>query len=202
MSNNTINSNSNKVRSPNAVADRADSLSAGTAKHFPNASDQLSFDGGKHTVTEIQTNLSQIATLRTATTTAQASAKAKVAAERTALPPLLLFMSAYVAFLKAMFGNSPDVLADFGLAPRKAPKPLTTEQKAVAKAKRAATRKARNTQGPVAKLATVGNVVGLTMTPITTQTVPAPAPAPSTASTPIQGGNAPGGGASGTTPHS
>ena len=198
----TTNVNANKVRGLNAATARAEALSAGTAKHFPNASDQLSFDGGKHAVSEIQSNLSQVETLRTATTEAQASAQAKVAAERTALPPLLLFMSAYVAFLKAMFGNSPDVLADFGLAPRKAKRPLTTEQQAVAKAKRDATRKARNTQGPVAKLATVGNVIGVIQTPVIAQAVPVPAPAAATASTPVQGGNAPAPGASGSTPRS
>ena len=41
-------------------------------------------------------------------------------------------MSAFVAFVKATFGNSPDVLADFGLKPRKARTPLTIDQMAAA----------------------------------------------------------------------
>ena len=45
-------------------------------------------------------------------------------------------MAAFVAFVKATFGNSPDVLADFGLKPKKATTPLTVEQKAAAAAKR------------------------------------------------------------------
>jgi hypothetical protein len=190
----------NKPGKQNTVA-RAEGLSAGTTKHYPNASDQLAFDGGKYTITQVQTNLQKVAELRTATTDAQASAKAKVAAEETLLPPLLLFMAAYAAFVKATFGTQPDVLADFGLAPKKARKPLTTAQKAAAKAKADATRLARGTKGPVAKLGTVGNVVGVTVTPITASPDPVPAAKPA-ASTTVPGGSAPAAGASGTTPHS
>src|ERR1700679_612524 len=92
------------------TATRAESLSEGTTKHFPNPSQTLTFGGATHTVTEVTTNLGQIVTLRTATTSAQATAKAKVATETTQLPPLLLFMAAFVAFVKATFGNQPDVL--------------------------------------------------------------------------------------------
>ena len=52
-----------------------------------------------------------------------------------------------MAFVKASFGNAPDVLVDFGLSPRKATTPLTAEQKAVASAKRKATRAARHVMG-------------------------------------------------------
>jgi hypothetical protein len=166
---------------------RAEALSAGATKHFPNASQSLTFGGATHTVTEVTTNLGQIVTLRTATTDAQATAKAKVAAETTQLPPLLLFMAAFVAFVKATFGNQPDVLADFGLPPKKARTPLTVEQKAAAAAKRKATREARGTKGPVAKQAIVGNVIGVTVTPITTPAAPAEPAAPSTPSAPTPG---------------
>jgi hypothetical protein len=47
-------------------------------------------------------------------------------------------MAAYVAFVKATFGASPDALADFGLKPRKARPPLTIDQMAAAAAKRTA----------------------------------------------------------------
>ena len=156
---------------------------------------------------QIGAKLSQIVTLREATTDAQTSAKAKVADERAQLPALIAFMLAYVAYVKGTFGNTPDVLADFGLVPKKAPRQPTPEQKAAAKAKREATRKARGTVGPVKKLSIVGNVIGVKVTPITAPEVPAsPQPAADSASTPTAalaptGGSGPVGGAS-PAPHS
>jgi hypothetical protein len=154
----------------------AEALSEGTTKHFPNASQSLQFGGETYTVTQVQNNLGQIAALRTATLDAQASAKAKVATETAQMPPLLLFMAAYVAFVKATFGQAPDVLADFGQVPKKVRKPLTVQQQAAAKAKREATRAARGTKGSVQKKEITGNVVGVTVTPITAPTA-APVPA-------------------------
>ena len=194
-------------------ASRAEALSEGTTKHFTNASQQLTIGGVVYTVTQVTTNLQDIVALRTATTDAQASAKAKVAVETTKLPPLLLFLAAYVAYVKATFGNAPDVLGDFGVAPKKPRKPLTPQQKAAASLKAKATRAARGTKGPKAILAITGNVIGVTVTPITAPVAaapvaaaPAPAPqpaAPANASTPAQGASASGTGGSGTaTPHS
>jgi hypothetical protein len=159
--------NNNKLRGLSGTVARAEDLSAGTTKHYPNDADTLAFGGAKYTVKEVQANLAEIEALRTATIEAQANAKARAAAEKARLPTLFAFLIAYVAFVKATFGDTVDVLADFGLAPRKAPRPLTPEEKALAKAKRKATREARGTKGPVARLATVGNVVGVTVTPIT-----------------------------------
>jgi hypothetical protein len=185
---------------------RAEALSEGTTKHFTNASQELTIGGVNYTVTQVTTNLQQIVDLRNATTSAQASAKACVAAETAKLPPLLLFLAAYVAYVKATFGNSPTVLADFGLATKKVRTPLTTQQKAAAAAKAKATREARGTKGKVAIQDITGNVVGVTVTPITAPVAPAPSPqpaAPATASTPAPGASASGAGGSGTpTTHS
>jgi hypothetical protein len=57
----------------------------------------------------------------------------------------------------AAFGGTSPKLADFGFAPRKVTV-LTPEEKAEAAAKRAATRVARGTKGPKAKLAIKGTV--------------------------------------------
>jgi hypothetical protein len=57
----------------------------------------------------------------------------------------------------AAFGGTSPKLADFGFAPRKVTV-LTPEEKAAAAAKRAATRAARGTKGPKAKLAIKGTV--------------------------------------------
>ncbi len=169
-----------------STASAAEALSEGTTKHYPNASQSLTIGGVSYTVTQVTTNLGQISTLRSATVAAQVGAKTKVAAEKVQLPPLMVFMAAYEAYVKATFGQSPDVLADFGLVPRKARKPLTAEQLAAAKAKRQATRKARGTAGSVQKSLITGNVVGVTVTPITASTA-TPSPEPVTASAPATG---------------
>lgn len=68
------------------------------------------------------------------------------------------------------------VLNDFGMEIPKVSGPQTVESKALAKAKRAATRAARHTMGSVQKKAITGNVVAVTVTPVM-----AGAPVPSTA---------------------
>src|ERR1019366_2520682 len=81
-------------------------------------------------------------------------------------PALLSLMAALAAYVKLTYSESPDVLADFGLPPKKVATPLTTAQKAVADAKRAATRLARGTTSKKAKKAVKGDVVGVTVTPV------------------------------------
>ena len=75
----------------------------------------------------------------------------------------------YKDILKVMFAGASQTLADFGLAPRKVPAPLTVEQLAARTAKLRATRKARGTLGPKAKKAIKG-----TVTPATNQPVAGP----------------------------
>jgi hypothetical protein len=58
-------------------------------------------------------------------------------------------------FVVGAFGDDSPVLADFGFTPRKLPL-WTEEKKAAAVKKRAATRVARGTRGPKAKLAITG----------------------------------------------
>jgi hypothetical protein len=58
----------------------------------------------------------------------------------------------------AMFANSPSILAEFRLAARKPPTPLTAAQKVLAAARRAATRAARHTMGSVQKAALTGHL--------------------------------------------
>ena len=79
-------------------------------------------------------------------------------------------------------GLSPDELlargmhsAHFSSATHLGWTPPTVEEMATAVAKREATRKARDTMGPKAKLAIHGDVTGVTVTPIT---APAAAPPP------------------------
>jgi hypothetical protein len=105
-----------------------------------------------------------------------------VAAERDAAPALSAFMNAFESLVRVMFGDDTTALADFGLQPHKRALPKTAAEKAVAAAKRLATREARGTKGPKAKKAIHGNVTAkLVVTPAAPSAeapaVPAPAPA-------------------------
>ncbi len=156
------------MRIPNKTekADLAQRLSAGTQKHLSNVA-QVTFAGSTATPAQVQAQLELIATLRADVEAAKATLKVKVAAEKARVPALHAYESAYVAFIKATFGNQADVLADFGLAPKKVPTPLTVEQMAAAQAKREATREARGTMGSKQKAKVKGDVTGVTIRPVT-----------------------------------
>jgi len=170
---------------------RAGQLAAGARKRFPNGSQSLTFGGGAITVTvdAVVAQLAKLIDLRAATTAARATARDKVQAEKAATPDLVAFMNAFEAFVRLSFGADTNALADFGLAPPKARATKTTEQLAVAAAKRSATRAARGTKGPKARSAIHGNVTAtLVVTPVAppapaapTATPAAPAPAPTSA---------------------
>ena len=143
----------------------AGQLAAGTQKHLANAG-QLTFAGGTFTPSQVVDRLHSVATLRADADAARAVATAKVAAERAQLPALREFILAFVGLVRVLFGTSPDILADFGLEPKKAPKALTPEQKAAAKVKRAATREARGIIGRVKRAKVKGDVTGVVITPV------------------------------------
>jgi hypothetical protein len=94
-----------------------------------------------------------------------------------------------VAVVKATWGTQPDVLADFGVPPKKARTPLTAQQKALAAAKRKSTRAARHTGGSKQKAAVKGNVTDIVITPVT---APAPATSAPTPATPAGSGGSSG----------
>jgi hypothetical protein len=75
---------------------------------------------------------------------ARAALMAAVAAEHAEIAKTAVMISGARQALKIMFAGQPDLLADFGIAPPKPRTPLTAEQKALAKAKAAATRKANH----------------------------------------------------------
>jgi len=132
-------------------------LIAGTAKHFSTAS-SLAFGGATYTAASLTALLQSYVDLVDSVSVARAAYQAQLAAERAQMPALLVVIHAYVQFIRATFGSSPDALMDFGLLPRKKPQPLTMAQKALAVAKNLATRAARHTQGPKAKAAIKGTV--------------------------------------------
>jgi hypothetical protein len=88
------------------------------------------------------------------------------------------FLRDYTKFLRGTFGAGATLLADFGLQPPKARTPLTGEQVVARSAKAKATRAARGTTSKKQKLAVVGDVTGVVVTPVTSSH---PAPAAPTA---------------------
>jgi hypothetical protein len=177
------------TRNKTTKASLVQNLITGANKHFPNASQTLTFGGATRTVTALTQLLQSYVDLRQSVITSQAATKTKVAAERAQTPPLLAVIDEFVAFVKVTFGNQPDALADFGLAPPKARTPLTAEQKAVAAAKRKATREARGTLGKNQKKGVKGAVTAtLVVTPQAGSkpavTTPAPAAGSTTPRTP------------------
>jgi hypothetical protein len=154
-----------KKNGKNTDAALAQQLIAGTNKHLANLA-TLMFGSATFTPAQIATSLQRLATLRADVTAAQATTKAKLAAEAAEAPALRSLMIAFGSFVKVTFSQSPDVLADFGLHPKKAPAPLTVVKKAAAAAKRKATREARHTMGARQKKAVKGTVTGVVVTPI------------------------------------
>jgi hypothetical protein len=134
--------------SKNGQVSRVRQLIVGTKKHYPNAGDKVQVGGATFTVATLTKLFEDFVDQRDAVEASKAAAKAKIETERAQAPSQLAVIRAFETVVKGTFGNSADALADFGLAPPKARRPLSAEQKAVASAKRAATRKAR---GPIGK---------------------------------------------------
>ncbi len=170
----------------------AQKVLAGTKKHLSSLS-SLMLESGTFTPDQIETSIQTLIDLRTAVDTARAATQAKLADEQAQAPLLQSRMAALIAYARTAFSNSPDVLADFGLAPRKAKTPLTTAQQAAAAAKRAATREARHTMGTKQKKLVKGTITTI-VTPSdaskASQPV-APAPVASAPTTSTSGGATP-----------
>jgi hypothetical protein len=175
----------NESTNKGTTAATAKQLIAGVQKHFSTAS-SLAFGSGTYTPAQITASLQTLVDLRSAVDDAKTTAKARIAEESAQAPPLRRQMSALSAFVRATFSESPDVLADFGLKPRKARTPMTIEQKAGAAAKRAATRAARHTMGKRQKAEVKGTVT--TIVASTTPAASSPIVTSAVASTPSQGG--------------
>jgi hypothetical protein len=175
----------------------AGQLIAGAKKHFSSAS-SLAFGNGTFTPAQVESSLQSLVDLRTAVDALRAATQAKVAAEEAQAPPLRSQMAAFVVFVRATFGNSPDVLADFGLKPKKAKAPLTLEQKATAAARRAATRKARHTLGKTQKKDVKGTVTTIVAS---TPSAGSSSPTVGNASPPVASATVPGTSAVGATAH-
>jgi hypothetical protein len=172
--------------SKNTEAALAEKLAAGTQKHLSGIG-QLVLESGTFTPAQAQAQLQSFAKLRHDVDAAKSAVQAALQDEKSRAPTMRAFYTAFIVYIRAAFGNSPDILADFGLPPKKARKPRTAEQLAAAAAKRKSTRLARGTKGKKQKAAIKGDVTGVVLTPVASphaaQAAPAPAGAPSGSAT-------------------
>jgi hypothetical protein len=167
-------------------------LIAGIQKRVASGT-QVPLSGGVFTPAQIVAELQKLVTMRADVEAARAAARAKVEVERTSAPALRAFMATVVQYVRTAFGNQADVLADFGLDPKKVRTLLTVEQKAAAVAKRDATRAARGTKSAKAKKGIKGTVTGVEITPIGAEPTKPAAQAPAAPTAAPKQGTAPGG---------
>ncbi len=166
----------------NSLAVLVKQFITGINKHFPTGSQSLQVGGATFTVTGLTALLQSYVDNREAVEVSKAAFRAKVQTEQATAPSQLAVIRAFEKAVRSMFGSSADALADFGLAPPKARVTRTAEEKAVAAAKGAATRKARGTMGKNQKKNVKGSVTAqLVVTPVATSPASTPVDAPARA---------------------
>jgi hypothetical protein len=147
-------------------------LIAGTQKHTPNGN--LTFDGTTYAATALVALLQKLIDAFSATDAAKASYQVALNTQSDAKTQVHPVVLSYAQYLRSSYGNAPDTLGDYGLAPRKTPKPLTAAQLAARAAKAKATRAARGTKGPKANAAITGTVTSTETSSSTPATAAAP----------------------------
>jgi hypothetical protein len=125
-------------------------LIAGTQKHTPTG--PLTFGGATFTGTALVQVLQSLADALAAVDSAKAGWKDALKNAADVKAKVAPVVQAYRSWLVATYGNAPSTLADYDVTPRKAPTPLTAEQKVARAAKAKATRVARNTLGKKQRL--------------------------------------------------
>ena len=120
-------------------------LIAGTEKHTPTGS--LSFGNATYAITDLVALLQSVVAALIALNAAQSGAKDALTALRAAMAKVGPVIRDYRRYLRATYGNATQTLADYGLEPEKARRPMTTEERAAALQKSKATRTLRGTKG-------------------------------------------------------
>jgi hypothetical protein len=161
----------NNKRIDQRAADQA--LIDGLTKHAGVLA-TLVIGGAPHTPTELVTVLQGRIAARASAAAARAPWLAAVQAERDESDKTQSLVSGLRQAIRTAFASQVDLLADFGLKPRKAAAPRTPEEKAASVAKARATREARHTMGSKQRKRITGTA------PVAAP-VAAPAAAPSTA---------------------
>jgi len=164
-------------------------LVAGTQKHLVTVT-QVTFAGNSYTPAQVVAQIQALITIRQGVNALRAALKTKVDDAKSKTPPMEVFLDDYIDFVRATFAKQADVLADFGLAPKRVPTPRNAEEQAAANAKSKATRQARGTVGKNKKLAIKGNVTGVVVIPVTAPEPKPPVPVASPAQTATSNGAA------------
>ncbi len=195
---------SSTIKKTTAAA-RNSNLLAGVQKRFPTVPNTQTFPvgGAILSIQQIVAELQPIVNAGAAVAPAKAARQAAVQANRTADAEGATFLSALKATVYVLFGTQPDVLADFGLLPKKTTKTATTAIKVVAVARRKATRALREPLTPTEKKAlkgALGATIEIKVPGTTAALPPAPAPSPSVGGMQATGASAAPGG-NGSAPH-
>jgi hypothetical protein len=131
-------------------------LLAGVQLHLTNASLQIL--GRTVTTADIVLVLQSLITLGNAVTSRKADYSTAVQADRDGLATNKQFVDTLKQVILTMFGNQANILADFGLSPRKPRKAPTAKVQVAAQNKGKATRQARHTMGTKQRKGVTGNV--------------------------------------------
>jgi len=129
-------------------------LIAGTQKHLPTGS--FTIGNATYSASSLIAAFQGLVDAMAKQDDAKATAKDALTALRDEKKQVNPLIKGYRQTLITMFGNVSQTLADFGLTPPKARAPLSAEKKVAAQARTKATRIARGTKGPKAKLAIKG----------------------------------------------
>ena len=132
-------------------------LIAGIAKQLQNVT-QVAFKGNTYTPAQLTQLLQSWVDLYDEVTVARTTYEAKLQAFTEQQPPLLAIIKGFRAYLQLHYSQEPTVLSAFGETPTKAPSPLTPAEMVAKAAQGKATRAARHTMGPKAKLKIKGVV--------------------------------------------
>jgi hypothetical protein len=163
-------------------------LITGLQKQFPNG--KFTLNNTAFTTKTLVQAIQRLIAAINAVNTVQAEEKTAVETLRTTKAQVGPVVLALKRNLQSMYGNTTNVLARFGLEPRKAPAPRTTEEKAASAVKARGTREARGTASKKQKRAVKGNVTGITVTPVIAPAEVPPPALPATtapaASTPVK----------------
>ncbi|MDP9002077.1 MAG: hypothetical protein M3O46_18445 [Myxococcota bacterium] len=176
-----ITSKSNKA----TALTRVQALIAGTQKHFPNGSFTLGNTAytAEALIQALKSLENALVSLNTAHTSVKDAGMAFTAIQASVGP----LVRDYTRFVAAAFSTAPPQLADFGLQPPKARKPLASDKRAAATAKMRATRAARGTTSKKRKLAVKGDVTGVEIKPVTSTPATSPVAPPAASGAPITG---------------
>jgi hypothetical protein len=158
-------------------------LIAGLQKRTPNLA--LIVSSQPQTLAQLVATLQGRADSAAAVAAAKAKYQTAVKAEKANRAATAVYVHDVRQSVKAMFSNSPEILADFGMVPDKVRTPLTAAEKVLAAAKAKATRAARHTLGKTQKASISGSLTGaVTVQLDATTTVAAGSNGSGTGSTP------------------